>query len=323
MMGAKQSFRRPSDLARVMKMAHWRGHCNQVFSSSGVTAHHSIFPLSFSSISISVIRRNSIPMALELCVLLGHKKREGPGWSELCSKSYLVNGRAGMEEPSPWWEALWRLLPLRMFWFHPYFSGRARETDLRTGDALGRHRKTPACDKWAAGARMPSSASSLYHVRHIVPRPFLSSTAYVFPLQSQLRQETTDSRVSSRSFPGSQEKRWELMFLPVFHEAPASSRQDSWNSFVTGSGNEGGMLPKWKGCPPQVVHITLRQVRFHTTGSSGRHVLSPWCKHTDHPAQLIGSEVLFCSVEHGTRGTTHCSKHPRRRHDFMREQGRI
>ena len=62
-----------------------------------------------------------------------------------------------------------------------------------------------------------------------------------------------------------------------------------------------GDAPKMKGCPPQGVHHPKTSQLSHD-GSSSRHALSPRSKHTDHAAQLIGFEVLFCSVEHGTSG---------------------
>lgn len=122
--------------------------------------------------------------------------------------------------------------------------------------------------------RVPSSASSLYHIRHMSTR--------TLPVLCNLRLSTTkpahgkwqQARVSSRRLPRLPRKEnGSSCFLPVFHEAPAEAPDKTVETPVTGSEMKGD-APKMKGCPPQVVHHPkTSQIPHH--GSSGRHVLSP------------------------------------------------
>lgn len=140
--------------------------------------------------------------------------------------------------------------------------------------------------------RVPSSASSSYHVRHVSTR--------TLPVLCSLRLSTTkpahgkwqQAQESSRRLPRLPRKeKGSSCFLPLFHEASAEAPDKTVETPLWQGQKWRGMLPKRRAA---------RQLPHQ--GSSSRHALSPRSKHTDHPAQLIGFEVLFCSVEHGTSG---------------------
>lgn len=114
--------------------------------------------------------------------------------------------------------------------------------------------------------RMPSSASSLYHVRHMSTK--------TLPVLCNLRLSTTkpahgkwqQARVSSRRLPRlSRKENGSSCFLPVFHEAPAEAPDKTVETPLWQGQKWRGMLPKWRAAHHRL-YITLRQVRFHTTG---------------------------------------------------------
>ena len=153
-----------------------------------------------------------------------------------------------------------------------------------------------------------------------VPRPFLSSGAYVFPLQSHHTASGNRLKCHLEDFPGPKKENGNSCFLPLFHEVPAEAPDKTAGSPLWQGQKWRGMLPKWRAAHHRL-YITLRQVSFHTTGVlAGRALTTIQTHRPSSPAQRYYSRYYSAQWNMGPRGT-HRSEYPKRRHDLTKGMG--
>ena len=114
--------------------------------------------------------------------------------------------------------------------------------------------------------RVPSSAFSLYHVRHMSTRTLSVLCSLRLSTTKPAHGRWQQAQKSSRRLPRPPRKEnGSSCFLPLFHEASAEAPDKTVETPLWQGQKWRGMLPKWRAAHHRV-YITLRQVSFHTTG---------------------------------------------------------